>query len=131
MDPNSKKLKTQRVGTFRIPGRVIKKPLKKPDIRCLIFHFSITCQAGNDQDRKGFCAVYSTLARLTSTSKILYTDAEQENVEKKCMNVCKKVRKGNNSHKEGRNILCKAYGKNSYSMMTLLGLAKCQDQAVN
>ena len=68
------------------------------------------------------------MARLTSTSKILYTDAEQENVEKKCMIVCKKVRKGNNSHKEGRNILCMAYGKNSYSMMTLLGLAKCQDQ---
>ena len=72
---------------------------------------AVPSQAGNDQDRKGFCAVHSTLVRLTSTSKILYTDAEQENVEKKCTNVCKKVRKGNNSHKEGRNILCMAYGK--------------------
>ena len=70
------------------------------------------------------------MVRLTSTSKLLdrQQDAKQENVEKKCLNVCKKVRKGNNSHKEGRNIMCKAYGKNSYSMMTLLGLAKCQDQ---
>merc|ERR1719219_2812409 len=59
---------------------------------------SITCQAGNDQDRKGFCAVHSTFARLTSTSTN-FTDWKgngkrwMENVEKKCLDACKKNRK--------------------------------------
>merc|ERR1712226_54157 len=54
---------------------------------------SITCQAGNDQDRKGFCAVYSTLVRLNMLNG--YTDAMMEEAEKNCMGACKKVSKGN------------------------------------
>merc|ERR1712226_592590 len=75
---------------------------------------SITCQAGNDQDRKGFCAVYTTLVRLNT--KDGYTDAMMEEVEKKCMGSCKKVSKGNNSHKEARNKMCKSYGNHSYTI---------------
>ena len=90
-------------------------PEKKPEVLGLIFCFSITCQAGNDQDQKGFCAVYSTLVRLTSMS-CSYTDADMEKVEKKCLDACKKVGKENNSHKEARKKMCKAYGIYSHTM---------------
>ena len=45
-------------------------------------------------------------------------DADMEKAEKKCLNVCKKNRKGNNSHKEARKILCKAYGLKSFNMIS-------------
>jgi len=88
---------------------------------------SITCQAGNDKDRKGFCAVYSTLVRLTSTN-FSYTDEDMEKVEKKCLDACKKVRKENNSHKEARKKMCKAYGIYSHTM-TLP--AKCSSEGLD
>ena len=45
-----------------------------------------------------------------------------EKAEKKCLNTCKKNRKGDNSHKEARKILCKAYGLKSFNMTKVLGL---------
>ena len=88
--------------------------------------FSLTCQAGKDEDRKGFCAVYSSLIRVAGAANTgtppeydydygpwPIEDADMEKAEKKCLNACKKNRKGNNSHKEARNQLCKAYGLKS------------------
>ena len=93
-------------GLMTLINETILSTLLQYSILYSTFDFRITCQAGNDQDRKGFCAVYSTLVRLTISDTISYTDAMTEEVEKKCMGVCKKVNKGN-SHKEAREGLCK------------------------
>jgi len=71
-----------------LPGPITEPWVPSEDIADTLERMcSITCQAGNDQDRKGFCTVYSTLVRLTSTSKLLdrQQDAKQENVEKKML----------------------------------------------
>ena len=43
-------------------------------------------------------------------------DAEMEKAKTKCLDACKKVRKGNNSFKEDRKQLCKAFGLKSLYM---------------
>ena len=89
----------------------------------MLFLFSLTCQAGTDEDRKGFCAVYSSLIRVAGAANNWpIGDTDMEKAEKKCLNTCKKNRKGDNSHKEARKILCKAYGLKSFNMTKVLGL---------